>query len=599
MTIKSFELSDALNYSLEGAVLADPSLCLISKDKVLFRQTDKGKIGIISGGGSGHEPTHTGYIGTGMLAAVVVGEIFASPSTKQILSAIKVLHANTSGLLLIVKNYTGDVLHFGLAAERARDLGIDCQMVVVGDDVSVGRSKGGGVGRRALAGTVLVHKITGAFAENFPQYGVKGAATIAKIVNDNLVTIGTSLNHCKVPGRDFETTLKRNQVELGMGIHNEPGVEVLEPIPGTAEIIERYMLPKLLDPEDKDRYFVEFDPSDEVVLLVNNLGGISNFMISAIAAKTHELLSRYFNIEPVRTIHGTFTTAFNGNGFSITLLNASRCSRQIMAEFTEVESVVSLLDAFTDAIGWQGVSQKRRQPPKIVKDILTMKENAPRAGKFDFEIFSKFVKAGAKQVVESEPEITHYDNLVGDGDCGHTLVAGVSSLVKGLDTVTQESLSQALAQLSTHVEDAMGGTSGGLYSILLSGFSKGLIKACKDENEEVSPEIIAEALETALEILYRYSGARPGDCTMIDALEPFVKTFSKTKDFDKAFKAADEGAKATARLEAKYGRASYVGHTKNIPDPGAVGLVEFLRGVKEGLKNYLVQKSITKLSLSG
>ena len=158
--VKSFEVSEPLSSSLKGFALANPQLTLVDQENVVFRKTDNNKIALISGGGCGHEPTHAGFVGKGMLGAAVCGDIFASPSTKQILNGIKLLSKQSSGVLLVVKNYTGDVLHFGLAAERARALGISCRVAVVGDDVAVGREKGGMVGRRALAGTVLAVSYT-------------------------------------------------------------------------------------------------------------------------------------------------------------------------------------------------------------------------------------------------------------------------------------------------------------------------------------------------------------------------------------------------------------------------------------------------------
>lgn len=584
MQVKSFELSDPLLASLKGFALANPSITLVPEEKVLFRKTDKSKIAVISGGGSGHEPTHAGFIGHGMLSGAVCGDIFASPSTKQILNAIKLVNENASGVLLVVKNYTGDVLHFGLAAERARALGIDCRVAVAGDDVAVGKEKGGLVGRRALAGTVLVHKTVGAFAEQYSdKYGLDGTAKVAQIVNDNLVTIGSSLDHCKVPGRKFESELNDNQMELGMGIHNEPGVQVLEPIPSTEELIEKHMLPKLLDPSDKDRHFVNFDKSDEVVLLVNNLGGVSNFMVSAIASQTTDLLQKNYNIKPVQTIAGTVMTAFNGNGFSITLLNASKASKELSDEFSEVKSVFQLLNAFTDAPGWPQPNVKDSEAPSVNEDLLKDDVKVQAAGSYDFEHFSKLMKAGADQLIKSEPHITHLDTQVGDGDCGYTLVAGAKGIVENLDKLSRDSLSQALAQISDYIESSMGGTSGGLYSILISGLSHGLIQVCEDANATVTPENLGKAMEIGLDTLYKYTRARPGASTMIDALEPFVKTFASSKDFSKAVKAADEGAQSTATVEAKFGRASYVSDSSKIPDPGAIGFVEFLKGVQSAL----------------
>lgn len=582
--VKSFEVANPIETSLKGFALANPSITLVPEDKILFRQTDSTKVGLISGGGSGHEPSHAGFIGTGMLSAAVCGDIFASPSTKQILNAIELLNENSNGILLIVKNYTGDVLHFGLSAERARALGIDCQVVVVGDDVAVGREKGGMVGRRALAGTVLVHKITGAFAELYSsKYGLDGTASVARIVNDNLVTIGASLDHCKVPGRPFESELSSEQMELGMGIHNEPGVNVLEPIPSTEELIEKHMLPKLLDPTDKDRAFVPFNEKDEVVLLVNNLGSISNFIMASIAAITTELLKKRYGIVPKKTIVGSLMTAFNGNGFSITLLNASKCSRELQDKFTEINSVIDLINTPTDAPGWPVGEFENKEAPEINHKILSNDTKVKPVGKYDFNAVSEWLKAGAKQIVKSEPHITHLDTQVGDGDCGYTLVAGANAIVDNLDKISKDSLSEAVSQISGIIEDSMGGTSGGLYSILISGFSHGLIQSLEKDSDQVTRKVVAQSLEIALETLFKYTKARKGSSTLIDALDPFVKEFVSSNDFHKAVQAADEGAKSTGTFSAKFGRASYVGDSSNVEDPGAVGFVEFLKGIERAM----------------
>lgn len=576
---KSFEVSDPLSSSLKGFALANPSITLVEDEKILFRTTDKLKVALISGGGSGHEPAHAGFIGKGMLSAAVCGDVFASPSTKQILNAIQLVSKNASSVLLLVKNYTGDVLHFGLAAERARGLGIDCHVSVIGDDTAVGRKKGGMVGRRALAGTVLVHKIVGAFAELYSnKYGLNGTITMANIINDNLVTIGSSLDHCKVPGRKFESDLKASQIELGMGIHNEPGVQVLEPIPSTENLIFKYMLPHLLDPTDNDRYFVDFQKNDEVVLLINNLGGVSNFIISSIVSKVTDFLESTYNITPVKSISGTLMTAFNGNGFSITLLNVTKANRIIKQEFCEINSVLDLLNADTDAPGWPRSSTEVK--PEVDANILRNAVKVKDAGSYDFDRFCRWMEGGAEEIIKNEPRITLLDTKVGDGDCGYTLVSGVNAITSNLNKLSRISLSEATAQLSDIVESSMGGTSGGLYSILISAFSHSLIEICENENTPVSSDIVSKSFENSLQTLYKYTNARPGASTLIDALEPFVKEFASSRDFKRAVAAATNGARKTGTLDAKFGRASYVGESSSIEDPGAVGLVFFLKGVE-------------------
>lgn len=575
--VKNFDIDTPVLKSLQGLVLSNPQLTLIESDKVIFREPNKSNVALVAGGGAGHEPAHAGFIGKGALTGAISGEIFASPSTKQILNGVKVLSSGSKGVLLIVKNYTGDVLHFGLAGERARALGIDTEVVVVGDDVAVDRSKGGLVGRRAIAGTVFVHKIVGAFVEYY-KHDLKSAATLARAVNNNLVTIGSSLDHAKVPGQHFKSVLKDNEMEIGMGIHNEPGVNILSPVPPTKSLLKDELLPKLLDPNDDNRAFVKFDEKDAVVLLVNNLGGVSNLILSAIAKTTTELLKSEYGIVPIRVYQGTLMTALNGEGFSVTLLNVTKAD-EATASSLGFNSIVELLDADTDAVGWPIKKYSTNAPAYDASLINDDKDNVQPAGIFDFDHFSRFLKSGVEKLIEAEPLITKLDTQVGDGDCGTTLVAGGNGVINNLPHIPKSSLSEALHAISNLIETYQGGTSGGIFSIFISGLSKGVITHSQ-KDLPVDGTVFGKALEHALNTLYKYTRARPGDSTLIDALEPFVKEFVKSNDLHKAVQAASQGAKLTCSFEAKYGRASYVGDSSKIPDPGAIGLVEFLKGVE-------------------
>ncbi|CCH42833.1 Dak1p [Wickerhamomyces ciferrii] len=577
--VKNFEVNNPVLTALQGLVLSNPQLGLVESDKVIFRKPSKDKIALIAGGGAGHEPAHAGFIGKGALTGAVSGEIFASPSTGQILNGVKLLAKTAKGVLLLVKNYTGDVLHFGLAGERARALGIDTEVVVIGDDVAVGRAKGGLVGRRAIAGTLFVHKIVGAFVEYY-DHDVSKAALLARTINDNLVSIGSSLGHAKVPGQTIEKYLKDDEMELGMGIHNEPGVKTLSPVPHTEILVKEHILPKLLDPNDSDRAFVKFDSNDQVVLLINNLGGVSNLILSAITKVVTNNLKSEYNIVPVRTYQGTLMTALDGEGFSVSLLNITKLEKSAISNGIGIKSILGLLDAETDAPGWPVKSKVTETPeydPSTISDDI---ELVKPFGSYDFNTFSKIVKSGVANVVKAEPYITELDTQVGDGDCGYTLVLGGNAIVDNLDKISKSSLSEALATISHLLETHMGGTSGGLYSIFITGLSQAIIE---DGSKTTDRKTLSKALESALQTLYKYTKARTGDSTVIDALEPFVKEFSSSQNFQKAVDVAEKAAKATGEIEAKFGRASYVGESSNVADPGAIGLVEFLKGVASAL----------------
>jgi dihydroxyacetone kinase len=244
---------------------------------------------VISGGGAGHEPAHASYTGRGMLSAAVSGDIFASPSASQILTCIDLALHNSSGaesqpkeVLLIVNNYTGDRLNFGLAAEKARSKGICVETVLVADDVAVGRDRGGRVGRRGLAGNILVCKILGAAAERGVALNL--LVELGNAITKNLASIAVSLDHCHVPGRDKDPMkwdkLPESSCELGMGLHNEPGARRLEQRPEPEELVSQ-MLNFIINDKDQDRSYVKFSKGDQVIVFVNNQGGISQLELGA------------------------------------------------------------------------------------------------------------------------------------------------------------------------------------------------------------------------------------------------------------------------------------------------------------------------------
>lgn len=250
-------------------------------------------VALLSGGGGGHEPAHAAFVGDGMLTAAVSGNIFASPSVSQIVSTISRV-AGPAGVLLVIMNYTGDVFHFHLAAEKAKAAtGFPVEVFVVGDDVSVGRKRSGKVGRRGLAGTVLVSKILGAYSR-VPGVGLDDVIRLGKQVAADLVTVGTSLGHVHIPGRarSDEAGEVSDQAELGMGIHNEPGCRILSPQPTLPALID-LMLDQLLDTTDVDRAYVDFSDAEDVVVMVNNLGGTSPLEFGGITTNVLKALGKF------------------------------------------------------------------------------------------------------------------------------------------------------------------------------------------------------------------------------------------------------------------------------------------------------------------
>ncbi|KAK9234027.1 Dak1 domain-containing protein [Lipomyces kononenkoae] len=575
---------------LRGLTRSNPTLGLVESERIVYSCAENDdNVVVLSGGGSGHEPAHAGYVGRGMLDVAVVGSIFASPSAKQILEGIR-CRPSRAGTLIIVKNYTGDVLHFGLASERARANGISVEVVIVGDDVAVGRTKGGLVGRRGLAGSVLVHKVAGAEAalgSSLPE-----VCASARAVAENIVTIGASLDHCAVPGRETnaEMSLACDEIEIGLGIHNEAGVSKISPIPSADELVGS-LLHYLLSKDDKERSYVIFDESDDVVLLINNLGGMSVLEITAISQIVQSQLLHKYGISPVRVYVGSFMTSLNAPGFSITLLNATKAGGK---------RALDLLDAATDASGWNAhyMTSTCASKPMVLVSASERKRRASSKLKTSKVLLLTILRKGMQAVLRSEPLITRYDMIAGDGDCGETLACGANAILAALKSdvthnIELEDVVSALDDITEIIESSMGGTSGGIYSIFVTALGQALKRLSDDSPDssvELKKSMLGKACELALATLYKYTNARVGDRTLIDALDPFVRAFAAGESVRDATLKASAGADSTKNLVAKFGRASYVGQDGlarfeadgGIPDPGAVGLAALLDGFANG-----------------
>lgn len=273
---------------------------------VVRARKKEGKVALISGGGSGHEPAHGGFVGEGMLDAAVAGPVFTSPTPDQIYEGIKAI-ATDKGVFMVVKNYTGDVMNFEMAAEMAEMDGIPVKYVVTNDDVAVQDSLYT-VGRRGVAGTIFVHKIAGAKAEEGAE--LEAVQAVAQKVVDNVRTMGMAIKPCTVPAAGkpgFE--LSDDEMEVGIGIHGEPGTH-REPLKKADEIVD-ILLEKIL---------ADIDYADsEVAVLINGAGGtplmelfiVNNHVSDVLAAK---------GIKVYKTFVGNYMTSIEMDGFSISLL---------------------------------------------------------------------------------------------------------------------------------------------------------------------------------------------------------------------------------------------------------------------------------------
>jgi dihydroxyacetone kinase-like protein len=298
--------NQVVNDMLAGMAAVNPEVCYDREGEVIYRRKKTEKVGIVSGGGSGHEPAHAGYVGMGMLDAAVAGNVFASPDPARILNGIE--HADSGrGVLLVIKNYSGDIMNFEMAADLAADMDIPVRSVVVRDDVAVKESTYS-TGRRGIAGTVFVHKIAGARAEAGGT--LEEVAELAQRTADNVRSFGVSLSSCILPAVGAPGfAIGEGQMELGMGIHGEPGIE--QTAMKQASEIAEIMVEKIT---------ADLDYSGaETAVIINGLGGTPLMELYILAGEIDQKL-RAKNITPVKYLTGNFMTSLEMAGASMSML---------------------------------------------------------------------------------------------------------------------------------------------------------------------------------------------------------------------------------------------------------------------------------------
>ncbi|MEC5154667.1 dihydroxyacetone kinase-like protein [Cryobacterium sp. CAN_C3] len=301
---------NVVNEAVAGFAEAHADIVRVSHDPIFIVRSDApihGKVGIVSGGGSGHEPLHGGFVGYGMLDAAVPGPVFTSPTPDPILAATQAVDGG-AGVLHIVKNYTGDVLNFETAADLASAEGIEVRAVIINDDVAVKDSLYT-AGRRGVAGTVLVEKITGAAAERGDD--LDAVVAVAEKVNSRVRTMGVALTPCVVPhAGEPSFVLADDEIEIGIGIHGEPGRERIKLEPADA-IVDRLLAPILED--------LPFVSGDKVLLFVNGMGGTPQVELYIVFRRAAEVLKQQ-GITVTRSLVGNYTTSLEMAGTSISVL---------------------------------------------------------------------------------------------------------------------------------------------------------------------------------------------------------------------------------------------------------------------------------------
>jgi dihydroxyacetone kinase len=553
---------------IAGLVRADARLRRIEGHAVIVRAdaralAEQGKVALVSGGGSGHEPAHAGYVGRGMLTAAVLGEVFTSPAVDAVLEAIRAV-TGPAGCLLIVKNYTGDRLNFGLAATIARGEGLAVEMILVDDDAALeGASR---VGRRGLAGTVLIHKIAGAAAERGLR--LKEVRAIAEGAVGRLATMGIGLTPCTVPiaGKP-NFALGEDEMEFGLGIHGEPGIERVALSSADAIVC------RLIDGVIRARRFTP--DQGPVLLMINGLGGTPAMELAIVArVALAELDRRGFDV--ARIAVGTFLTALEMAGCSLSLLALD-------------SQDLPLLDVDTDAPAWTGLTKPGTMPaiPASTAIAASSKQAGPTLDPVAADALRLAAQAVIACLIASEETLTALDRAVGDGDLGINLARGARAVAERLERIPFAQPAAAFEEIAEIVRRVVGGTSGPLTAALLVG-AAGALRASDSPDLAVWTGALADGCAAIAEI----GGARRGDRTMLDGLLPALDALaaaaaqgcSGAEAMARAALAAEAGADATRLTVAAVGRSAYLGQRAvGHPDPGAWAAALWLRAVADSL----------------
>lgn len=566
-----------------GIALANPNLEFIQKFKIIKKkEINKNKVSLISGGGSGHEPAHAGFVGKGMLDAAICGDVFASPSQIQIYQGIKAT-ASDKGTLLIIKNYSGDVMNFKNAGAMAQEEGINVDYVKVEDDIAVKDSLYT-VGRRGVAGTVLVHKVTGAAAEEGND--LPKVKEIAQHAADNVRTIGFAYSSCVVPAAGKPTfDIGENEMEYGVGIHGEPG-RSRENIVSADEIAKR-MIDQLV--ED-----LGVKAGDEVTVLVNGMGSTPLQELYLLNNSTFKALDK-LGIKVYREFVGNYMTSIDMLGASISIMKMD-------------DTLKKYIDAPSDAPAFHVDGPVPEVPyteietadTKPVPEVMTCEDawcNIPK-DKITLNNVTAMVQKMAECIIKNEQPFCELDSFAGDGDFGQSVAKGFIQVKREWEDILSNehnTIKEFLMGCSIVIMEYCGGASGPIWG---SAFRAAGLNA--GDKTELTLKEFADVMQAAVKGIQTTGersfgrGAVVGDKTLIDALVPCADKLSEMADagasiedaMKEAAKAAVAGAEYTKTITARMGRAGVVGERSlGYPDAGAHALGVIFTEVTDNL-NY-------------
>ena len=557
----------------KGIVLSNPKLELDIKNKVIYKKSlNRKKVSLISGGGSGHEPAHAGFVGVGLLDAAVCGDVFASPSQIQAFQAIR-MTAGDKGTLLIIKNYSGDMMNFQNAAYMAQDDGFKVDYVKVDDDIAVQDSLYT-VGRRGVAGTIFVHKIAGAAAEK--GLDLPAVKKVAEKVVANVKSFGFALTSCTIPAKGSPTfELGEYEMEYGVGIHGEPGVR-REAVVSARELAER--ITKSICGE----LGLEKSTGERVAVLINGFGATPLMELYILNNEVSRELS-IRGITVSRALVGNYMTSIDMAGASISILKLDNeledllnapCESSALCITGKSDDIV-YRDYFIDN---QGATKK--------STVVHQTEPSDKIGKeLTLENMVYLVDAMGDCIIENELQFCEMDSFAGDGDFGTSVAKGFRQLKtewKSLISRPELNISGLLDDCAMVIMEYCGGASGPIWGSAFRAAGKNVAG-----KETLTVSDVAAMLDAAVKGVQTTGersfgrGAVVGDKTLIDALVPCADAWKSCADkgesyaeaFAKGADAAVEGAKKTEDIVARMGRAGTVGERSlGHADAGAYAL---------------------------
>ncbi|RFS29656.1 dihydroxyacetone kinase subunit DhaK [Acinetobacter sp. SWAC5] len=560
----------------KGLVLAHPELQFNEAYKIISRKEKHQNVALISGGGSGHEPAHAGFVGTGMLDAAVCGDVFASPSQIQVYKALQQV-ATDKGVLMIIKNYSGDMMNFQNGAALATEDGIKVDYVKVADDIAVKDSLYT-VGRRGVAGTVFVHKIAGVAASKGLE--LADVKAIAQKAADNVISLGFAYSSCTVPAKGTPTfILADDEMEYGVGIHGEPGIRREKILP-SKKMAQRIV----------DDLFLDRPDMKEVAVLVNGFGSTPLQELYVFNHDVCEHLARK-GIKIYRTFVGNYMTSIDMNGASVSLLAVD-------------DELKTYLDAAANTPAFKMDGSAAQPLTFATKDtatetvVNTQVETQPEHAvisneQFTVENMRYVVDVMSACIIRNEVPFCELDAHAGDGDFGMSVAKGFKQLKREWQSLIQaQQMDEFLLNCSMIIMEHCGGASGPIWGSAFRAAAKSIQgKAVLNTAE------FAEMLQAAVKGIQTTGersfgrGAVVGDKTLIDALVPCADSWSAHTDrsfkenFTLGAKAAVQGAEKTKEIIARMGRAGTVGdRSLGYPDAGAHGLGVIFTDIAEHLK---------------